>query len=316
VADSDAELAQRLAERYECEYYSDYRQLIIQNQFDVLLVAAPSHTCAEHIQGAMRKKFNVLKLAPAGPNFDQAAQLVKLAENEGVKFGVTNLRRLAESYRAARDYLRQNHLERIYLVTAFCAFPEREGENWRSDPELAGGGVLLYPCYEIVDQVVANFSIPQQVYSLNLNQAPDKRQRSYLTEELAVVTMKFGDQLIGNLIASEVFGSVLQVLRIYGKEKNLTVTDKRLTIHNRLGEVLEEFRYEYDDRQLTIRLLENFAGSILSPGRVQLCCGAAENLPTMAFIEAAYLSARTAMPEEPEKVLQRAGPAPAGIWPT
>jgi predicted dehydrogenase len=316
VADSDAELAQRLAKRYDCEHYSDYRQLIIQNQFDALLVTAPSHTCFEHIQAAMKKKFNVLKLAPAGPNFDQAAQLVKLAENEGVKFGVVNLRRLAESYRVAQDYVIQNRLEQIYLVTAFCAFPQRGDESWRSDPELAGGGVLLYPCYEMVDRIIANFSIPQQVYSLNLNQAPDKRQRSYLTEEVAVMTMKFSDRLIGNLVASEVFGSVLQVLRIYGKEKYLAVTDEKLTICDHLGNVLEEFLYEYNDRQLTIQLLDNFAGSILSPGDIQLCCEAAGNLPTMALIEAAYLSARTAMPEEPERVLQRTRPTPAGVWPT
>jgi len=168
----------------------------------------------------------------------------------------------------------------------------------------------------MVDRIIANFSIPQQVYSLSLNQAPDKLQRSLLTEELAVVTMKFSDRLIGNLIASEVFGPVRQELRIYGKNGSLAVTNERLTVYDRLGEVLEEFRYEYNEQQLIIQLLENFAGSILSPDSVGLCCGAAENLPTMALIEAAYLSARTAMPEEPERVLRRGYPAPVGIWPT
>ncbi len=316
VADSDAELAHKLAGRYDCENYSDYRQLIIQNQFDVLLVAAPSHTCAEHIQAAMRKKFNVLKLAPAGPNFEQAVQLVKLAESERVKFGVVNLRRFADSFRAAQDYIKQNNLEQIYLVTAFCAFTKRSSEKWHSDPELAGGGVLLYPCYEMVDRIIANFSIPQQVYSLNLNQAPDKLQRSLLTEEVAVITMKFSDQLIGNLIASEVFGPFRQELRIYGKNGSLAVTDEMMIVYDRLGKVLEEFHYKYDGEKLTIQLLDNFAESILLGDKVQPYCGAVENLPTMALIEAAYLSARTAMPEEPERVLQRGYPAPIGIWPT
>jgi predicted dehydrogenase len=316
VADSDAELSNKLADRYDCENYSDYRQLIIQDQFDVLLVAAPSHTCAEHIQAAMRKKINVLKLAPAGPNFEKAVEFVKLAENEGVKFGVVNLRRFAESFRAAQDYIKQNNLEQIYLITAFCAFAQRSGEKWHSDPELAGGGVLLYPCYEMIDRIIANFSIPQQVYSLNLNQAPDKLQRSLLTEEVAVITMKFSDRLIGNLIASEVFGPVRQELRIYDRNGSLAVTDERLIVFDRLGEVLEEFNYEYDGEKLTIQLLDNFAQSIITGQRAQLYGGAAEILPTMAFIEAAYLSARTAMPEEPERVLQRGYPAPINIWPT
>ena len=315
VADADAELAQRLAGRYECEHYGDYRQLIIQNHFDVLIVAAPSHTCDEHIRAAMEKKINVLKLAPAGPGFERAVQFVKIAESEGVKFGVVNLRRFAGSFNAARDYIKENRLGQVYLITAECAFAERSGEKWHSDPELAGGGVLLYPSYEMVDRVVACFSIPQQVYSLNLNRAPDKMQRSLLTEELAVVTMAFGDRLIGNLIASEVFGPYEQVLRIYGESGSLAVSDDRLIVCDRAGKVLEEFRYEYNEERLTIRLLDNFAAGILLPDEGRFCCGAIDSLPTMAVIEAAYLSARTAMPEEPRRVLERGYPAAVDIWP-
>ena len=34
----------------------------------------------------------------------------------------------------------------------------------------------------------------------------------------------------------------------------------------------------------------------------------------MAVIEAAYLSARTAMPEEPQRILEIVGSEPANIW--
>ena len=55
VADADAELAEKTAGRYKAEALDDYRQLVIQNQLDVLLVADPMYLCDEHIRAAMKK---------------------------------------------------------------------------------------------------------------------------------------------------------------------------------------------------------------------------------------------------------------------
>jgi predicted dehydrogenase len=147
---------------------------------------------------------------------------------------------------------------------------------------------------------------PQQVYSLNTNTAGDRQQRSYLTEDTAVVTMKFADTSFGNLIASKVFGPEQEILKVYGKDKILTVSNARFIISDGLGRVSEES--EYDDNELIwhTALLENFALSTLLPDKNKLCSTARENLNDMAVIEAAYLSARTGMPEEPARILKMA----------
>jgi predicted dehydrogenase len=74
VADKDASLAESTAYKYKCDHYDDYRQLIMQNQFDCLLVAAGIHSCDEYIRTAMKKKTNVLKLAPPARSFQEAAE--------------------------------------------------------------------------------------------------------------------------------------------------------------------------------------------------------------------------------------------------
>ena len=40
VADKDTKLAERVAAKYKCAHYDDFRQLIIQNHLDCVLVAA------------------------------------------------------------------------------------------------------------------------------------------------------------------------------------------------------------------------------------------------------------------------------------
>jgi len=315
VADKDANLAESTGYKYKCDHYDDYRQLIMQNQFDCLLVAAGIHSCDEYIKMAMKKKTNVLKLAPLARNFQEAAEFVRLAEGENIKFAIANPMRFARSYLALREFLQQGGLEQIFFITVFCAVGNKQAGTWQNDPKLAGGGVLLRNCYQIIDQIVWSMGMPQQVYCLNTNTASDRQQRSYLTEDTAAVTMKFSDSFFGNLIAGKVFGPELEVLRVYGKDKILRVSNDRFIISEGPGQKSEA---EYDDSERTRyrALLENFALSILAPDENKLCSSARENLNDMAVIEASYLSARTGMPEEPGRILKMAQTEPTNIRPT
>lgn len=308
VADRDTNLAEKIAGECQCAAFDDYRQLIIQNQLDCLLVAAGIHSCDEYIRMAMKKKFNILKLAPAARDFEEAAEFVRLSEEEGIRFSIANPRRFARSFLALREFLQQGRIEQIFLLTAFCSVGEQPYPGWQTDPKLAGGGVLLHNCYWMIDQVMLNFGIPRQVYSLTTNQAQDKQQRLYLTEDTAVVTMKFTDTLIGNLVASRRagIGPKEEFLKLYGKDRILTVNDRRLTVSDGLGQTNEKLEYDDDALFCMSEQLKNFALSILSPDKNKLYSSGRENLQDMAVIESAYLSARTGFPEEPGRILQMA----------
>lgn len=305
VADKDTNLAEEVAARQGCEAYDDYRQLIIQNQLDCLLVAAPMHSCEEYVRTAMKKKFNVLKLAPAARHFEEAAEFVRLGEEEGIQFAVANPSRFAGSYSQLRKVL-DGGIEQIFLMDAFCSVGDGEPGGWKTDPKLAGGGVLLQDCYRMIDQIVWNFGMPQQVYSLHTNQALDKQQRSYLTEDTAIVTMRFSDTFIGSFVTSRRAGIGPEdgFVRLYGKDKIVTAADCRLTVADGSGQVSEESQYEDDRLGCMTQALGSFARSVLSPDKNALCSSGRENLGNMAVMEAAYLSARTGFPEEPEKILQ------------
>ncbi len=307
VADKDGKLAEKIAGEYECASYDDYRQLIMQNQLDCLVVAAGIHSCDEYVRAAMKKKFNVLKLAPAARNFEETAEFVRLAEDKGIKFSVLNPGRFSKSFIALKEFIEEGLIEHVSLITAHYAVGEREYPAWQSDKKLSGGGVLLHNCYELIDQIVLNFGVPEQVYSLNTNTTVDKQQRLYMTEDTAVVTMRFNENVICNLTASKAFGPEEGFLKVYGSDKILTVSDTKFVVSDIGGEVIEESNYN-DGVECVKESLENFALSILQPEENQLCSGGRENLKNMSVIESAYLSARTGMAEEPGRILQLARP--------
>ncbi len=309
VADVDPHKAQKAATQYGCDSYTDYRQLIVQHQLDCLLVAADIHICDEQLKAAIRKKFNILKLAPPARNFEECLEYVRMAEGEKVQFAVGNPGRCRSSYTTAHELIARGHVEHVFLVTAQCGIGASDPRPWRNDPKLAGGGVLLHECYPIIDQILRSFSVPEQVYALATNQAPDKQQRLYLTEDTVVVCMKFGDGLTANLVATRrhPIGPNRLSLEIHGKQARLTVTDNQVTLDTPDGQNNRQWQYDEGEKDAMERFLSSFALSLLAPGEHTLISSAAENLRNMAVLEAAYLSARTGFPEEPPRILQLAG---------
>lgn len=308
VADQDQHRAEKAAAEFQCDPYTDYRQLIVQNQLDCLFVAADIHVCEEHLKTAIKKKFHVLKVAPPARDFEEALEYVRLAESEQTALAIANPARFRSSYQKARVLLAEGHPAQPFLVTADCTISAAERPAWHADPKLAGGGVLLHDCYQIVDQILWNFPIPQQVYALVTNQAPDKQQRLYLTEETAVVCLKFTDALTGNVVAtrrSDTNASA-RLLRIYGKDSVLTVSDDRVTLSTG-DEADESWQFEESEQDVMVRLVSRFAESIRTPDEHPLTSSGAEDLRNMALFEAAYLSARTGFPEEPARILRITG---------
>jgi predicted dehydrogenase len=321
VADRDTELAEQIADQYKCQPFDDYRQLVTtmdtrlrsegteeKSETGCLLVAAGMHTCEEYVRMAMKKKIHILKPAPVARDLEEATGLVRLAREQDIKFAIGNPLRFANSFTALRDYIKQGQIEHVFLITAFCNVGDREHPAWQTDPKLAGGGVLLHNCYQIIDQITLSFSAPEQVYCLNTGAAADKQQRHYLTEDTSIVSMKFSDTLSGNLIASRRPGTGPgeEFIKIYGKDKILTVTGSQLTVTDGVKCKSSKSKFEDNEHAWYQAMLANFALSILQPHQHKLSSTGRENLTNMAVIESAYLSARTATPEEPGKILQMA----------
>lgn len=316
IADKDRELATRAAEKYDCSVYDDYRQLLLEKKLDCMLIATSLYSCEEYIKTAMKKKINILKLAPPARDFEEAVELVRLAENEKIKFAIANPCRFSRRFLEFQHFLEEGMIEQPFLVNAVYSGSNERMPSWQSDKELAGGGVLLRNCYEIIDQIVSTFGVPQEVYCLTGNSTGDRKQRHYMTEDTAILVMKFNDIFFGNLTASRSTQIVLEqeFIKVHGKNRIITVSGSDFTVSNSFGQIEKHLEYDNNKSCDMAEVLSNFALSILYAEQNTLISSAYENLKNMAVIESAYLSARTAMPEEPKKIFQMAEAEPTNIW--
>ena len=230
VADRDPEILKHTAEKHKCRPFDDYRQLVVRNDVDVLFATAPIHLCADQVKAARKKKINVLKLIPPALNFEQAAEFFAIARKRKVRFALANTSRFSPGFDLLNEYLKSQQLGDFHLITAACHIPNHLDDlrdRWLSDPRLAGGGVVLRSCYELIDRIVLHFGIPQQVYSLNTNHAPDRQQRLSITEDTALLTMNFTDTLMGTLVAGRTFGPPKRQLCLHSPNISITASEDR-----------------------------------------------------------------------------------------
>lgn len=303
VSDKDGELAQKIAAEYDCRHYDDYRLAVMQTGLDVVFAAAPLHSCADYIHSALSKKLHVLRIAPSARTCDELAGFVCQASDNDATFAVALPLRFNKAFAAMRDYVQQNKIENISLVTVRCSAAQSQ-ETWRRDPRLAGGGILLYDCYEMIDQIAQSFGMPDEVYAVNTSQAPDRQQRLSVTEDTAVITMKYADTLTVNIVAGKILKPCEHILNAYGKERRVVIDGGSMSIFDEHDKLIEKFADPAPVPELMSLMLENFVQSIIAPDLTQPVSSGTDHLGTMALIEAAYLSARTAAPESPQRILQ------------
>ncbi len=320
IGDRDFDNAAKVAKKFEgCKGYDDYRQMIMQNDLDLLVVAEPIYECIDNIRSGIKKKFNIFKLSPAGRDFSEVSELSTLTDSEKVIFSTGNYWRNSPSWENLKNYVQGKKIESPNLIEVQWRSPSDidQEKMWLLDPKLAGGGVLLYHGYQAIDIIVSNFGLPEQVYALNVSNAPDRQQRTYLTEDTSVVMMRFSESLTANLVLSRVYGPEEKTVKVYGKNINVEVSDNYFKTFNNQAVAEQEFEFFDDPDSLLKAGFNNLAANIkpedddIEPPCI---CRISNNLPVMAVIEAAYLSSKTLMPEEPTKILNLAQNESAKAW--
>ncbi len=309
IADSNLTNAQQTAQKYNCSAFDDYRQFILQNDIDLLIVAEPLYKCAEFVKAAINKKYHILKLIPTAANFEQATELINLAEKNNVKFITACPARFAPGFERLSDYLKTADRRQLYFIETRASF----GSDFfqpvisyaQADRKLSGGGVLLNDCFELLSLIIENFSLPQQIYALAASKSADKLAKQYLAEDTITASLVFKDGLTGTFLAAQHIGTAAAApVKIYGAEQNITATPNRLAVYDNNNSLIVEHKYPLKNKKCITEMLIDIGRAILEPEKYRLRNHSRLDLATMALIEAAYLSAKTSMPESPRKFFE------------
>jgi len=126
------------------QVYSDFDRLLNDPNVDAVYLATPVFLHAPLTMKALEAGKDVLVEKPMALNATEAEAMCGLAEQLGRRLAVAYYRRFWPRFQLVRDLLQQGDLGEPVLVrmALHSWFAPENQRSWRSDPALAGGGVL------------------------------------------------------------------------------------------------------------------------------------------------------------------------------
>jgi len=153
-ADLDVDRARALAaDAPGCVATSDWREVIIRDDVDFVVVATLHDALAEITGAAVAAGKHVLVEKPAARNADELKSVAELARKTGALVRVGFNHRCHQSFRRARQLVDEGALGPLMFARARYGHGGRIGydREWRADPAKSGGGELIDQGVHLID---------------------------------------------------------------------------------------------------------------------------------------------------------------------
>ncbi len=171
VADIDLRRAQQIASLWggpHCKPVERWDDVVADGEVDVVIVSAVNQVAAPAAIAALGAGKHVLCEKPLGRNAEEAGRMVKAARAAGryLKTGFTL--RCHPAVQHAREIARSGKIGPLLYARCVYGHGGRPGydQEWRADPESAGGGELLDQGVHVVDLFRCFFGNFHEVYGM------------------------------------------------------------------------------------------------------------------------------------------------------
>jgi UDP-N-acetyl-2-amino-2-deoxyglucuronate dehydrogenase len=155
VVDIDEARAEASALKYGCDYYTDYKELLKQEDIEVVHICTPHYLHAPIAIDAMKAGKHVLTEKPMAINAADAEEMIRVSELTGKKIGICFQNRYNTTSERIKELLESGDAGKILGGKAFVTWHRDEkyyaGGDWRGTLDKEGGGVLINQAIHTLD---------------------------------------------------------------------------------------------------------------------------------------------------------------------
>lgn len=236
--------------------FAEYHQLLskLGPQLDLVVISVPHFLHFPIAAEALRQQVMVIKEKPLAATLPQAFALTTIAREHQTKLWVLTKRQYYPSYARLAEFLPL--VGQVYQYTAIHTLPHGNiYQGWRSQPEQAGGGVLLDLGYHLLDILVSVFGKPDTVLFKGTNLG--NPEYDYQVEDAASLMLKHPGSVIGSFQLACLSEPKQEELVIRGAAGTLTVTKNQVVLTQK-GEKRVLLQEESDGIQATAQAMTEF----------------------------------------------------------
>ncbi len=168
VCDIKKDRADRAAAKYGVAAYYDYKDLIKKDKIDVVHICVPHYLHPVISKYALEQGVHVLCEKPMSIAYEDAVANVKLAEAQGVKYGIIFQCRFNNTARLVKEHIENGKLGKVLsarVVLTWCKPDEYYSlSDWKGTWDKEGGGVVIDQAIHSID--LANWFINDEPVSV------------------------------------------------------------------------------------------------------------------------------------------------------
>ncbi len=137
----------------DCPFFSDYHELL-ERDIDAVFIATPNKYTPNIVIDSLKKKKHVFCEKPPGRSIDDVKRIIAVEQSvpdRKLKFGFNH--RYHDSIMEADAIVRSGRLGKILWIRGIYGKSGGVGfeQQWRSNPTIAGGGILLDQGIHMID---------------------------------------------------------------------------------------------------------------------------------------------------------------------
>lgn len=205
--------AQDYAKRHNiARWYDDAQALIDDKDVNAIYIATPPESHMPLTLQALASGKPVFVEKPMARNLVECDLMIEAADAANQSLIVAFYRRALPRFEKMRQIIQDGSIgtPRLARITQFSERENRPNDDWRVDPETAGGGLFFDTQAHTIDWLNHTFGAPHNIKGLTLKQAGD-----YTAEDFVAYTGQFGDIAVTGTSAFAV-GETREDVTVYG----------------------------------------------------------------------------------------------------
>ena len=237
VLDRDNARAERFGRSHDVPVYRSLVELLDDTRVHIVLNLTNPDAHYEISKAALLAGKHVYSEKPLAMHFEEAKELVALAESRGLQISGAPCSLLGETAQTLWKALRENSVGNVYVVYAemddglvhrmpYRKWVSASGIPWPAHDEFEVGCTLEHAGY-VLGWLVAFFGPAVSVTAFSSEQIQDKETGQLLTQhapDLSVACIKFASGVVARLTCS-IIAQHDHRLRVFGREGILCVGD-------------------------------------------------------------------------------------------
>jgi predicted dehydrogenase len=233
VADTNGDSAAKLADRYGCPSFSDYREMLTRAETDLIAVCLPPSLHYSAALDIAKAGKHILMEKPMDISSEQAGKMTLECKKLGVKLGVVSQHRFDPVIKILRELIGRGQLgRRLFGTTKILWYREPQyyqgAAAWRGQKSNQGGALMAQAIHyiDLLQYLMGDVEAVQAVCRTLFHTTIE-------VEDTGLALLRFKDGAIGSIEATTVaYPGLMAELSIYTEKATVCVRDDKLNFYS------------------------------------------------------------------------------------